>query len=362
MRQAAPPLTFGRYPTPLERVERVALGVDPPLPRHVELWVKRDDRTHDVYGGNKVRKLEWLLADARARKATRIVTVGAAGSHHVLATAYFGIREGFEVEAVLVPQPRTDHVVEVLRAGVALGLRAFPVSSWPAAAARVAWRLAFGDPSARRWPGGAPRACFVTVGGSSVIGAMGYESAARELAAQVRAGEMPEPDLCVVALGSGGTAAGLAAGFARERLKTRVVGVCVSRPPWVLRAASLWLAGACARRASFEGAARDLRARPSLEGRLLTDARFLGRGYGHATTEGRDATRIALQAGIVLDPTYTAKAFAAALHHARSVAPDRGASQVILYWHTLSSAPMAPLLEGAPTEADLPRELARLLR
>jgi D-cysteine desulfhydrase len=358
--------------------------------RNVELWVKRDDRTHDVYGGNKVRKLEWLLADARARKATRIVTVGAAGSHHVLATAYFGIREGFEVEAVLVPQPRTDHVVDVLRAGVALGVRAFPVSSWPAAAARIAWRLAWTrawvDRAAPRSRGEttATRTRFITVGGSSVVGAMGYESAARELASQVRAREMPEPDVCVVALGSGGTAAGLAAGFAHERLKTRVVGVCVSSPPWALRAASRWLAAACARRASSEGQrghgddggnggksegletrARDLPVRPPLEGRLVTDSRFLGPGYGHATKEGDEATRIALQAGIVLDPTYTAKAFAAALHHAHAarVAHSAGAPrQVILYWHTLSSAPMEPLLEHAPAEADLPRALTRLLR
>jgi len=70
-----------------------------------------------LYGGNKVRKLEYLLADARARGATRLVTIGAVGSHHVLATTLYGGREGFRVEAALVPQPRTEHVVEVVRAG-----------------------------------------------------------------------------------------------------------------------------------------------------------------------------------------------------------------------------------------------------
>lgn len=316
-------LPLGRYPTPVERVDGLSTA-------HAELWVKRDDRTNDVYGGNKVRKLEWLLADARARGAKRIVTVGAAGSHHVLATTYFGRREGFEVEALLVPQPRTDHVVEVLRAGIALGLHAVPVRSWASAALAMAYRRATTGKGTR----------FIPVGGSSVVGAMGYVVAARELAAQVRAGAMPEPDYCVVALGSGGTAAGLAAGLAAEGMKTRVVGVCVSDPLWALRFLSLRLARACARRITSPPGVRSAR--------LSTDPRFIGRGYGHGTPEGDDATRDAGAAGLALDPTYTAKAFASALWHVRA---RRG--RVILYWHTLSSAPMQPLLEGAPKEGEL---------
>lgn len=369
MKRLAAPLTFGRYPTPVERV-------DVPAVRDAELWVKRDDRSHDVYGGNKVRKLEWLLADARARRATRILTVGAGGSHHVLATTYFGVREGFEVEAVLVPQPRTQHAVDVLRAGLALGLRPSPVSSWAAAAAALSRRLAWSVASSMVSTGGATR--FVPIGGSSVIGAMGYAAAARELAAQVRAGEMPEPDVCVVAMGSGGTAAGLTAGFAAERLKTRVVGVCVSRPPWALRAITRGLARACAERLSLESresASPEARERPmqgaSLRARLVTDMRFLGRGYGHSTPEGDEATRAARDAGLALDPTYTAKAFAAALWRVRRAndglgADDQGGAErnrrerIVLYWHTLSSAPMKPLLEKAPAEAEFDARLRRL--
>jgi 1-aminocyclopropane-1-carboxylate deaminase/D-cysteine desulfhydrase-like pyridoxal-dependent ACC family enzyme len=313
---------LGRYPTPVVLASALSRpGSD--------LWIKRDDLTHEVYGGNKVRKLEYLLADALARGATRLVTVGAAGSHHVLATTYFGGRVGLGVEAVLVPQPSTDHVLEVLRADVGLGLRAFPVNSWSAVPLVFARRVAAGA-----WP--------VTVGGSNVSGTMGYVQAARELAAQVRAGELPEPDVCVVALGSGGTAAGLAAGFAAEGLKTRVVGACVSRPPWVLRLVSLTLARACARRA---GAASD---GARMRERLAMDTRFLGAGYGHPSSAGAEASAVARDAGLVLDPTYTAKAFASALWHVRA----RQARHV-LYWHTLSSAPMGPLLEGAPTLAAL---------
>jgi D-cysteine desulfhydrase len=183
---------------------------------------------------------------------------------------------------------------------------------------------------------------------------MGYVEAGRELAKQIREGVLPEPDVCVVALGSGGTAAGLAAGFAAEGLATRVVGVCVSTPPWVLRRAASHLAHACVRRGAGGGRGDP---RPlALTLTLTMDARFLGAGYGHRTLEGDDATALAhAHAGLVLDPTYTAKTFAAALWFVRA----RQAANV-LYWHTLSSAPMAPLwASGVSGEGDGKREPER---
>src|ERR1700677_4477293 len=170
-----PRLPLARCPTPVEALA----GLSAP---GCALWVKRDDLTHHVYGGNKVRKLEYLLGDARARGAKRLVTVGAVGSHQVLATTYFGTKAGFEVEAVLVPQARTDRVVEVLRADLGLGLRAFPVGSWAAAPWALLGRVASG-------------ARLIPLGGSSAVGTEGYVDAGRELAEQVRQGAMPEPDV-----------------------------------------------------------------------------------------------------------------------------------------------------------------------
>lgn len=307
------PLSLGRYPTPVERLDGLSTS-------QRELWVKRDDRTHEVCGGNKVRKLEWLLADARARGAARVVTIGAAGSHHVLTTTYFGRLAGLEVEAVLVPQPRSEHVVEVLRAAIGLGLHAIPAGSWTRGALGFALRRVFARAGT----------VWIPLGGSSVLGSMGYVSAARELASQVRAGALPEPDLCIVALGSGGTAAGLAAGFAAERMKTQVVGICVSRPAWALRLHASALARACARRV----------AEHPLRVRVKADSRFLGAGYGHRTREGDEATRLAKAAcGLELDPTYTAKAFAAALAYLRQAG---GTHRTLLYWHTLGNHPRSP--------------------
>jgi D-cysteine desulfhydrase len=193
------------------------------------------------------------------------------------------------------------------------------------------------------------------VGGSSARGSLGYVDAARELAGQIRAGEMPEPDFVVVALGSGGTVAGLAAGLEREGLRSRVVGVVVAEPAWVVAIRARWLARTCLRLAGVRGE------RGWLGRRLEVDPRWLGVGYGHPTESGARATEVAARVGLTLDPTYTAKTFAAALARVDALR-DSAVPKTVLYWHTLSSAPAAPLLAAAPDESALDPRVRRLLR
>jgi len=331
-----PKIALGTYPTLLEPLTQLSRG-------GCSLWVKRDDQTSLLYGGNKVRKLEYLLAEARRRGATRLVTIGAVGSHHVLATTLFGAREGFTVEAALVPQPRTDHAAQVVRAGLARGLHAMPARGYLGVAMRVIPRALAKD------------AYFVTVGGSNLVGSLGYVAAAHELAKQVHNGDMPEPDLVVVALGSGGTVAGLTAGFETAGLRTRVLGVTVAEPPWMIAWRARRLARACMKRV------RGTPPRGWLDARLAIDGRWLGRGYGHATEAGDAATRAAAPCGLTLDPTYTAKTFAAALDRVNAFAEAGGPPKTVLYWHTLSSAPLAPLLAGAPGEDAIDPKVRRLL-
>lgn len=316
----------GHYPTPVERLD--ALSTDA-----CALWVKRDDLTHPLYGGNKVRKLEHLLADARARGKTRLVTIGAVGSHHVLATTVFGTRAGFSVEAMLVPQRWTAHVEESINADLTQGLVAHPARTYAGAMLGL-WSRARSDTA------------LIPVGGSNVTGSLGYVDAARELAAQVEGGALPEPDVVVVTVGSGGTAAGLAAGLTLAGLRTRVLGVIVSTPVWGVR----WLAHRLTRQCFFASGGRDARA---LEGRLTTTDAYVGPGYGEPTSQGREAIARASEVGLALDQTYTGKTFAATLDHVR-MARDR----VVLYWHTLSSAPMGPLV----SERDIPQSVSRLLK
>ena len=329
-RLALEKIALGSYPTPVERL--ASLSTD-----RTTLWVKRDDRTSSVYGGNKVRKLEHLLAEAKRRGKSRLLTIGAAGSHHVLATSVFGRAQGLEVAAVVVPQRYTEHVVENMRADLAAGATLRP--TWGYAA--VPFVTAFA------WT----RATYVVpVGGSNVTGSMGYVEAAFELAQQVRAGELPEPDVAIVTLGSGGTVAGLAAGFVAAGLKTKVVAVVVAGPSFFTIGTARWLAARCARRVGADATAA--------RARIVPTTAYLGDGYGEPSAQGEAATARAREAAeLELDPTYTAKCFAAALDEVA-----RETHQHVLYWHTLSSAPMAQLLETAPSEAELPVELSRLLR
>jgi 1-aminocyclopropane-1-carboxylate deaminase/D-cysteine desulfhydrase-like pyridoxal-dependent ACC family enzyme len=322
---------IGRYPTPLQRLPLLST-------ERCELWVKRDDLTNDVYGGSKVRKLEHILERARERSARRIVTFGAAGSHHVLATTLHGRRAGFEVAAILTPQHRTEHAMKNLRAALALRLQVIPASSMALAPIILPTILREGD-------------FVVGPGGSTLHGTSGYVDAGFELARQIRDGAMPAPDLIVVALGSAGTAAGLLAGVAASKMEsangaTEIVAVRVVSPVLMGRQRTLGLAFRVARYRKLALSWGKLAAR------LTMDPGFLGAGYGHATAAGDRATELALREGLALDQTYTAKTFAAALQRVES-----GGPACVLYWHTLSSAPLEPMLAHAPL---LPPELDRL--
>lgn len=333
-------LPLGSYPTPLRKVE---------LPQGAggELWLKDDGQSALLYGGNKVRKLERLLALAQRQGAKRLLTVGAAGSHHVLATCVFGARLGLRTCAVLTPQPWTAHAENTLRAGLHAGLVAAPASSALDAVRRL-----------RREQ--QPDDFVIGPGGWGVAGTWAYRLAVDELQAQLRQAGVERLDGIVVAAGSGSTAAGLLAGVLETRVAERVIAVQVAPNP-LLRALittqalyALWRQG------------RPLHAWQALR-RLELDTAFVGAGYGHPSARAETASGLARSFGLALEPTYTAKAFAAAV--ARTSTTERGAArsklrlherQTYLYWHTLSSVPLTALLTGAP-EA-LPNELAHLLR
>ena len=324
-------MPLGDYPTPVEKMEGLCRAEG-----FSDFYVKRDDLSSPHYGGNKVRKLEHIIPAALDRRARRIVTFGAAGSHHVLATALYGVRSGLRVAAILTPQARTRHAVENLRASLAAGLEAHAAPSAAGIALCLASTLTAGDH-------------VVPPGGSSIRGALGYVSAATELAAQIRAGAAPTPDLIVLALGSGGTTAGLLAGLVRERLAAKVLAVRVVHPLLAGKLRTLGLASSVAHRIGARASWTELHAQ------LEVETGYLGPGYGSPSAAAARATTLASGEGLVLEPTYTAKAFAAALDRVA-----RGGQRCILFWHTFSSAPFEPLLERAPAEEDLPAELRAL--
>ncbi|HEY2747177.1 MAG TPA: pyridoxal-phosphate dependent enzyme [Polyangia bacterium] len=333
-----PWLPLGRFPTAVSRLERL-------LPPSVELWIKHDDASGTAYGGNKVRKLEFLLGDAKARGARRLVTLGAIGSHHVLATAIYGRQSGFTVDAVVFPQPLTDHVREQMIADVAAGAALHPVRGYTG----VPWRVW----QQRRGRGVA----WISAGGSSPIGSLGWVSAGLELLEQIARGELPRPDVIYVALGSCGTAAGLLVGLAGApslpRLDARVVGVrvvdrMVSNERVTRRLAARTAAHLVAR---GEDWFNHFRPPP-----FTVDHRFFGGAYGRATPASDGAVARAAAVGLTLEPTYTGKAMAALLADA-----DAGAleGKRALFVNTYSSVDLAPLVAAGPGVAALPRALQR---
>jgi 1-aminocyclopropane-1-carboxylate deaminase/D-cysteine desulfhydrase-like pyridoxal-dependent ACC family enzyme len=326
-------------PTPVQRAEHVSSAVG-----H-EVWIKRDDLTHPRYGGNKLRKLVHLLADARARGATDLLTVGSVGSHHVLATAVHGRAFGLAVHAIVAPQPRTAHAVQTARASVAKGARLLPVGAGWQAPARAMVEVAALRAQGRR-------VYLLGPGGTSPLGTVGYLEAMRELAAQVAGGALPGwPDVVVCALGSGGTYAGLLAGARACGAPCKVVGVRITAPWMTSRPALAWLAGrAWALAEPGRGRARIA----SREVQVVSEQ--LGRGYGYPTEAGREAQALFARDGVALDPIYTAKAAAGLLALARHDPTPRR----YLFWHTLSSAPLAPLLDE--DRGPLPPTLDALFR
>ena len=269
--------------------------------------MKDDGAYGSVYGGNKVRKLEWILPDAAARGRRTIVTVGALGTNHGLATALYARERGMRCAVALVDQPVDDHVRRQLARLERSGARLYKTHGRCRTYAAAPWiMLRHADLRRLRLP------YFLTVGGSTPVGCVGFVEAALELAEQVEAGALPEPSHVVVALGSGGTAAGLAAGLRLAGLRTRVVGIVVNdRTP-----VSAPVVAKLANR-TLRPAARARRARAGMRSSPATSTRRPP-GSAPATairTPEAERTRAAAaaQEGLELDPVYTAKAMAGLL-------------------------------------------------
>lgn len=336
---------FEFFPALRERVAWVSLGA---LPTRVdngarvlsdaglpgELWLKRDDLSSPIYGGNKLRLLEHLLGEARARGVTRVYSSGAVGSNFALATALHAPRVGLEPGAICFPEPLTAEGEQSHRV-VCDRARVVPIAHWsllPVAAERVRRQ----DEQAGR---PARVLSQVSLGAESLFG---YVAAGLELAQQIARKECPAPSRVVLPIGSAATSAGILAGLSLGRklgLNGAVAVEAVRIAAWPLsrRGRVLSLAvKALARLAELTGdASLQLGKRDLLPMAVVTDQ--LGQGYPHATPAGSAARAAFARAGFsLLDDTYSAKA---AAHLLATTAQEHGPS---LFWCTKSSAPLPP--------------------
>ncbi len=289
---ALPRESFSLLPTPLQPATRLAeaLGMRRPL------WVKRDDLTGPGLGGNKVRKLEYLLADAKAAGADTVITVGARQSNHARLTAVLGRIAGFHVELVLGGGEPDDLLGNLVLDDLA-GARLHFVESWDWNDLADALTV-----FTKELVASGRRPYSIPMGGSTEIGAAGYARAYLELLDQLDR-EGVAADWVIHASSTGGTQAGLLAGRALAGRGPRIFGVDVAKGGPALQQTVAALANDTLRR---------LGATLSIPYSEVITSDFTGDAYGEVTAEGRLAIRIALQTeGLVLDPVYSAKALGA---------------------------------------------------
>lgn len=283
-------------PTPMDRVQ---------LPggfaaRDVELWVKRDDATGGACAGNKLRKLELLMADALARGASHVVTCGGIQSNHARATALVAARLGLRATLMLrTADPRSDPPAS----GNVLLDRLAGASVRLVTPAEYAQRDAYMASIAAELAGRGERPYVIPEGGSNGLGALGYVRAMREVREQLDlglGGGRAPFDVVVHACGSGGTAAGIALGARRWNVAARVRSVVVCDDAAYFRGVVLRVA----REAMAWG---DLDDGPAL---VEFDEHARGPRYGVMDAAQRALLVAVCRAtGLVLDPVYTGKAF-----------------------------------------------------
>ncbi len=329
LRKQLPYAQLADLPTPVERLSSLGrrIGVE-------QLWVKRDDLTGKVYGGNKIRKLELLLGEALRSQAREVMTFGFAGSNHASATSVYAKELGLRSISMLTPQPNAEYVRRNLLLSFASCAELHHYEDPEALDAGVENQLRCHCRKTGREP------AVIPPGGSNPLGATGFVNAAMELKEQIDAGLMPEPDYIYAALGSTGTVAGLLVGLRVLGMKTRVRAVRVVSTDVVEeeRLAELFnetvdfLSSLDPRFPRLELDSNDLEVNDD----------FLGDGYALFTPAGVAAVQETAQAeGIQLDGTYTGKTMAALQADALS---GKLAGRVALFWNTLSSRDFSEII------------------
>ncbi|HEX3757113.1 MAG TPA: D-cysteine desulfhydrase family protein [Kofleriaceae bacterium] len=321
---AIPRTQLGSLPTPLTEAAglRDALGGPHRCPRIV---LKRDDLTGLGLGGNKVRKLEFLIADARRRGATSVLTTGAVQSNHARLTAAAARAAGLGVTLVLTardpaPALQGNYLLDRIFGATIHLIPAGPDPRLAVAPDEEDRVREVVDEARRR--GDEPY--VIPVGGSSGVGALGYASGTLELVEQLASAGLA-PSHLYYASGSRGTQAGLELGARLFAPPYQLRGIAVSGGEADKRVRAARIAGEAA---ALLGV--DVAIHPD---ELSTDQGHIGAGYGIATPGGREAIRLlAERDGVLLDPTYTAKAMAALITDIRTgaVAPD----QTVVFLHT----------------------------
>lgn len=322
--ESLPRILLTSLPTPLEPLPRLADGLG------VNLWIKRDDLTGLALGGNKVRKLEFLLGHAASERCDAVITTGGSQSNHARLTAAACCKLGLRCHLVLDrgQHPENGNLLldELFGATVEL-----VDDSNPEVAARRMREIA----KEIERSGGRPY--VIPRGGSVREGAVGYLNMVGELAVQLEQVGMA-PDSLYLGTGSGGTHSGVMAGRSAYGQSWLVQGVSVSHPKRHQEEKILALSNQVLQWLELDAVVD--------RADVVVDEGYVGDGYGHPTDATWAAvTSVARQEGIVLDPVYTGKAMAGLIDHIRTGRVPKGST--VIFLHTGG----APALFGYAGEA-----------
>lgn len=322
LKEKLPYVALGIFPTPVMQLTKLGeeIGID-------RLYLKQDGESGEIYGGNKIRKLEFILGDALEKRTKSVLTFGYAGSNHALATSIYAGKLGLKSTSILLKQPNARYVRRNLLMGHAHGAQLCHYKSEYPAFAAVLLKILKNVLKHGRLP------YIVPPGGSSPLGIMGYVNAAFELKEQVEKGILPEPELIFVALGTMGTAVGLLLGLKAAGLSTKVVSVRVTDEKYANKQKFMTLFNKTVTLISAVApsfpqvkiAASDVDIRHN----------FFGGQYARFSREGMAAVNLLKKTeDISLEGTYTGKTMAALMDQMKS-----GASKdsVVLFWNTYNT-------------------------
>ena len=301
-----PRVKFAHLPTPVEKLPNLTSYLGGP-----QLLRKRDDQTGLAFGGNKTRKLEFLIAEAQTQGAKTLVTAGAMQSNHCRQTAAAAAKYGFDCILVLAGEPTTLPTASFLLDQL-LGVEVV----WADWETRVdALHAAFEEAvKAGREP------YLVPYGGSSPTGAVGYAVAIQELMVQ-----NVTPDWIVFPSSSAGTQAGMVAGAQLFGFEGEILGISVDEPGDVLKER---VANLATQTAAFLGKPTTFKASD-----IHANADYCAAGYGVLTTNEIEAVRLfARYEGLLLDPVYTGRAAGGLIDLIRT--GFFSADETVLFWHT----------------------------
>lgn len=350
-----PPMLFRHYPELEKEIAWIPLGIFPTRIHllaglgYDNLWIKRDDLSSRIYGGNKIRKLEFILAEARRRKTTHLITFGRIGTNHGLATAIFCNRLNIACTLLLSWQPVTHEVQQ--------NLLLFKKYRANLQYQKTLWTTVIRYYLLERLKH--PQAYFLYAGGSNPTGTLGFVNAAFELKAHIDRGEIPQPAILMCPLGSGGTLSGLSLGVQLAGLNTEVIGVRVAE-------SHLGPFHACTPQTVktlmhktyrlLKQKSRDIPDISLNAPRILNE--YFGNGYGFPTEAGKKAYQIVKDnTDIRLDPTYTAKTFAAVLDYCHA---QQKKAEPVLYWHSYNSVDLSKQAASVDYR-ELPKPLQKFI-